>query len=174
VRHIKFGEGDYATTEKLIRQLLADANPAVRLPEPAEAPDTTLASGLTRETYLGVGKEVNYGGGGAYDEGTAAFDYPAALPDDSFALRGPWELDYQGATATRDGSAIKLSYHAKSVYLVVGGTGTATVIRDGKTTTVPISGPPALRQIVADDAIHKGELEVHLSQGLQAFSFTYG
>ena len=83
-------------------------------------------------------------------------------------------MDYQGATATRDGSAIKLSYHAKSVYLVVGGTGTATVIRDGKTTTVPISGPPALRQIVADDAIHKGELEVRLSQGLQAFSFTYG
>ena len=29
VRHIKFGEGDYDTTERLIRQLISDANPSV-------------------------------------------------------------------------------------------------------------------------------------------------
>ena len=32
VRHVKFGEGDYDVTEKLIRQLLTDANPGVKLP----------------------------------------------------------------------------------------------------------------------------------------------
>ena len=37
VRHIKFGEGDYDTTEKLIRELLAAANPDVQLPAPVEA-----------------------------------------------------------------------------------------------------------------------------------------
>lgn len=174
VRHIKFGEGDYAETERLIRELLTDANPTVKLPAPTDAPDTTPGSGRTPETYLGVGKEINYAGGGVYDEGTANFEYPAVLPADTFALRGPWRLDYQGATAVGDASSIKLNYQAKNVYLVVGGTGTVTVIRGGETTAVPISGPPTLRQIVADDDVHRGELEVRLGQGLQAFSFTYG
>ncbi|EUA68849.1 dipZ domain protein [Mycobacterium xenopi 4042] len=38
VRHIKFGEGDYTVTERLIRQLLTDADPGVRLPRPSTRP----------------------------------------------------------------------------------------------------------------------------------------
>ncbi|HUH69760.1 MAG TPA: cytochrome c biogenesis protein DipZ [Mycobacterium sp.] len=174
VRHIKFGEGDYAVTEGLIRQLIRDANPAAALPAATAGVDTTPASDRTPETYLGVGKQVNYGGTGSYDEGTADFAYPATLREDSFALSGPWSLDYQGATAAGDASRIKLHYHAKDVYLVVGGTGTVTVTRDGTTTALPISGPPTLHQIVADTEVHRGELEVGLGAGLQAFSFTYG
>ena len=49
-----------------------------------------------------------------------------------------------------------------------------TVTRNGKTTTVPISGPPTSRQIVSGDEVARGQLEVQLSKGLQAFSFTYG
>jgi hypothetical protein len=49
-----------------------------------------------------------------------------------------------------------------------------TVLRGGDTTSVPVSGPPTLRQIVSDRDVHRGEVEVRLSQGLQAFSFTYG
>ncbi|TQF73834.1 cytochrome c biogenesis protein DipZ [Rhodococcus spelaei] len=174
VRHIKFGEGDYDVTENLIRQLLRDANPSAPLPASSTASDSTPQASTTPETYLGVGKVVNYGGGGAYDQGAATFDYPASLPADSFAYRGQWSLDYQGATAESDTSSIALNYHARNVYLVVGGAGTATVTRNGKSTTVPISGPPTLHQIVAADTTQAGRLEVTLSQGLQAFSFTYG
>jgi cytochrome c biogenesis protein CcdA/thiol-disulfide isomerase/thioredoxin len=174
VRHIKFGEGDYDVTENLIRQLLTDANPDVELPAPSESVDTTPASGQTPETYLGVGKMVNYGGTDVYDEGTAAFDYPPNLADDSFAYRGRWKLDYQGATAESDNSTIALKYNAKNVYIVAGGEGALVVTRDGKTTTVPISGPPQARQIVAGEDVERGQLEVRLSKGLQAFSFTYG
>jgi cytochrome c biogenesis protein CcdA/thiol-disulfide isomerase/thioredoxin len=174
VRHIKFGEGDYNVTENLIRQLLTDANPDVELPPPSESVDTTPASGQTPETYLGVGKMVNYGGAGTYDEGSATFEYPANLPDDSFAYRGPWTLDYQGATADAPNSSIELNYRARNVYLVVGGTGTVTVTRDGESRDIPVSGPPTLRQIVGDDEVRRGLVEVRLSQGLQAFSFTYG
>jgi cytochrome c biogenesis protein CcdA/thiol-disulfide isomerase/thioredoxin len=174
VRHIKFGEGDYNVTENLVRQLLVDANPGVELPAPSESVDTTPASGQTPETYLGVGKMVNYGGTDLYDEGTATFNYPANLADDSFAYRGRWALDYQGATAESDNSTIALKYNAKDVYIVAGGEGTVTVTRDGETTTVPISGPPTSHQIVAGDRVARGELEVRLSKGLQAFSFTYG
>jgi cytochrome c biogenesis protein CcdA/thiol-disulfide isomerase/thioredoxin len=174
VRHIKFGEGDYAQTETLIRQLLSDARPDVTLPAPTEAADTTPPTGLTPETYLGVGKVVNYGGTGSYDEGEATFEYPARLPDDTFALRGDWKLDYQGATADGSGAGITLNYRARNVYLVVGGTGTVTVTRDGESRQIPVSGPPTLRQLVGDDEVHRATVEVQLSEGLQAFSFTYG
>ncbi|MGB8208581.1 MAG: cytochrome c biogenesis protein DipZ [Mycobacterium sp.] len=174
VRHVSFGEGDYDGTEKLIRQLISTARPGVRLPPAVEAPDTTPAGGLTPETYFGVSKMVNYAGGGVYDKGQANFTFPAALPNDAFALQGAWTLDYQGATADTDSSSIKLNYHAKNVYLVVGGTGNLTVTRDGKTTTVPVSGPPTSRQIVGGKDVARGLLDVRLDKGLQVFSFTYG
>jgi cytochrome c biogenesis protein CcdA/thiol-disulfide isomerase/thioredoxin len=174
VRHIKFGEGDYAQTESLIRQLLSDANPGITLPNPTEAVDTTPPPDLTPETYLGVGKVVNYGGDGRYDEGSTRFEYPARLSDDTFAYKGDWTLDYQGATADTPGASIELNYRARNVYLVVGGTGTVTVTRDGESRQIPVSGPPTLRQIVSDDEVRRGLVEVQLSQGLQAFSFTYG
>ncbi|ETW26076.1 cytochrome c biogenesis protein DipZ [Mycobacterium gastri] len=174
VRHIKFGEGDYDVTENLIRQLLVNADPGVKLPAPVDATDLTPRQQTTPETYFGVGKVVNYGGGGQYDEGSATFDYPPTLAADSFALRGPWSLDYQGATAESDESSIKLNYHAKNVYVVIGGTGTLTVTRNGQTTTVPISGPPTSHQIVGGDRIDSGALELRPGKGLQVYSFTYG
>lgn len=173
VRHIKFGEGSYADTERLIRQLLTDGDDSA-LPPATERGDSTPTTQTTPETYFGVGKVVNYGGGGVYDEGTHTYDYPAQLADDRFALRGPWALDYQGLTAQADGASVKLNYHARNVYLVVGGSGTVSVTRDGATTEIPVSGPPNMRQIVADDADGAGTVEVSLSKGLQAFSLTYG
>ena len=174
VRHIKFGEGDYDVTENLIRELLVDANPDVQLPPSSDSADETPAAGQTPETYLGVGKMVNYGGPDTYDEGTADFANPIRLADDSFAYRGRWTLDYQGATADSDDSRIALKYHAKNVYIVAGGEGTLTVTSNGKTTTVPITGAPTSHQLVSGDEVMRGELEMRLSKGLQAFSFTYG
>ncbi|MGK2865093.1 MAG: cytochrome c biogenesis protein DipZ [Mycobacterium sp.] len=173
VRHIKFGEGDYANTEKLIRELLSDGDDSA-LPAATERSDGTPTAPTTPETYFSVGKVVNYGGTGVYDEGTHTYDFPAQLAEDRFALRGPWALDYQGVTAQADGAAIKLNYRARNVYLVVGGTGTVRVTRDGVSTELAVSGPPNMRQIVADDNDGAGTLEVSLSEGLQAFSFTYG
>lgn len=173
VRHIKFGEGDYATTERLIRRLLSDGDEAA-LPAATERSDSTPTAPTTPETYFSVGKVVNYGGTGVYDEGTHTFDFPAQLAEDRFALRGPWALDYQGVTAQADGAAIKLNYHARNVYLVVGGTGTVRVNRDGVTTELAVSGPPNMRQIIADDNDGAGTVEVAFDEGLQAFSFTYG
>lgn len=174
VRHTKFGEGDYDGTEKLIRTLLVDAHPGTRLPAPTNSADMTPQTRLTPETYLGVGKSGNYGGTGEYKQGDATLSYPPNLADDKFALRGRWTLDDQGATADGDDSAVRLNYTAKDVYAVVGGTGTITVTRDGKTTTTPIGGAPTLHRIVADDAAHRDQLDMQVSKGLQVFSFTFG
>ena len=174
VRHTKFGEGDYDTAEKLIRQLLTDANPAVRLPAATQSIDTTPHTALTPETYLGVGRAGNYGGGGEYKPGNPTFGYPAKLADDRFALRGRWTLDDQGATADSDDAAIELNYTGKNVYAVVGGTGTITVTRGGNTTTTAIGGAPTLHQIVADDTAHRDQLDMRVGKGVQVFSFTFG
>ena len=117
---------------------------------------------------------VNYGGPDVYDEGTADFVYPMRLADDHFAYRGRFKLDYQGATAVSDDSRIALKYTAKNVYIVAGGEGVITVTSDGETTTVPVRGAPTSHQLVSRGDVGRGELEVVLSRGLQAFSFTYG
>ncbi|MEB4208545.1 cytochrome c biogenesis protein DipZ [Mycobacterium sp. 94-17] len=172
VRHTKFGEGDYDDTEGLIRKLLLDAHPGIHLPAPTNTADLTPQTRLTPETYLGAGKSGNYGGGGDYKSGTLSL--PPNLAADKFALRGRWTVDDQGATADGDDCAVRLNYTAKDVYAVVGGNGTITVSRDGKTTTTPIGGAPTLHRIVADDSAHRDQLDMRVSKGLQVFSFTFG
>jgi thiol-disulfide isomerase/thioredoxin len=174
VRHSKFGEGDYDDTEKLIRKLLLDAHPGVALPAPTNSADMTPQTRLTPETYLGVGRSENYGGTGDYKAGATTLSLPPRLADDKFALGGRWSLDNQGATADGDDSAIRLNYTAKDVYAVIGGSGTVTVTRDGKTTTTAIGGAPTLHRIVADDSAHRDQLDMRVSKGLQVFSFTFG
>ena len=174
VRHTKFGEGDYDGTEKLNRELLADANTGGQLPGPTNSADTTPDTRLTPETYLSADRIGNYGGTGEYKSGTTTFSYPPQLANDTFALTGRWKLDDQGATADSDDAAIRLNYTGKNVYAVVGGTGTLAVTRDGKTTTTPIGGAPTLHQIVADADAHRDQLDMRVSPGLQVFSFTFG
>ena len=174
VRHIKFGEGGYDVTEHLIRQLLSQTGKNVGLPPAVDGPNTTPTSQLTPETYLGAEKATNYGGQRSYHQGTDTFDYPTQLPDDAFALRGRWTLDNQAATADDDSDAIELKYHAQTAYLVVGGTGTLTVTEHGATTRIPVSGPPNMYQVVSNNTSPSGHIEVQLSRGLQAYSFTYG
>ncbi len=123
------------------------------LPPPSDSADESPAAGQTPETYLGVGKMVNYGGPDTYSEGTADFTYPTRLADDSFAYRGRWTLDFQGATAESDDSRIALKYNAKNVYIVAGGEGAVMVTSNGRTTTVPITGAPTSHQLVSGDAV---------------------
>ena len=163
---------DLLTTAAEGRSAVADDIPPAASDD--NSADETPAAGQTPETYLGVGKMVNYGGPDTYSEGTADFTYPTRLADDTFAYRGRWKLDFQGATAESEDSRIALKYNAKNVYIVAGGEGDVTVTSNGKTTTVPISGAPTSHQLVSGDAVARGELEVRLSKGLQAFSFTYG
>ena len=175
VRHVKFGEGDYATTEKLIRELLKDANPDVTLSAATDVADDTPESGSTTpESYLSLGKVVNFGGDEDYASGTNTYTYPTTLAADSFALKGDWELDFQNATPVAGEGSIKLNYHASEVRMVLAGEGTVTLKLNGKTTTIKVSGTPDSYQLLKTDDIEDGTLEVTLSEGLEAYSFTFG
>lgn len=174
IRHTKFGEGDYGTTESMIRQLLSESTTTDALPASTSVADQTPHSALTPETYLGSGRAQNYGGTSPYRAGTATFTYPSQLEQDRFALRGPWTVDDQSITSHGDGAAVELNYRGRNVYLVVGGTGGLTITRDGQTTAQSVSGPPNMRHVVADDSAGGGHVEIGLSPGVQLYSFTFG
>lgn len=175
VRQVQFGEGGYATTEKLIRELLEDADPGVSLAAATELADDTPESGSTTpESYLSLGKEVNYGGSEEYSSGTNSYTFPKKLAADSFALKGDWAIDFQNAKPVDGSGSIRLNYHAAEVRMVLAGEGTVTLAIDGKKTTIDVSGTPNSYRLVKTGDIETGTLEVTLSEGLEAYSFTFG
>ncbi len=176
VRHISFGEGNYAATEAMIRELLLDADPGLRLPAPTEvADDTPEVGSTTRETFLGSAKDVNYGGAGAYRAGSAEFSFPDDQPDDSFALDGGWTVQTQYATPAGEDSRIRLDYHAAEVRVVLAGTG-EIVVRDenGDERTLRVDGTPRSYGLVAGEGIAGGILALEVPVGIQVYSFTFG
>jgi thiol-disulfide isomerase/thioredoxin len=175
VRHIKFGEGDYDTTEKLIRELLRDADPAADLPEPTgTVDDTPDTADITPETYLGSTKRVNFAGGGTYTAGDRGFSFPGGQPEDSFALDGDWQLTSQHITPAGDEGRIRLDYRAREVRMVLSGTGTVTYDTGGTTKTVRVGGTPDSYRLLSTKDIEAGVVTVTVGAGVQAFSFTFG
>jgi cytochrome c biogenesis protein CcdA/thiol-disulfide isomerase/thioredoxin len=175
VRHIKFGEGDYDVTEKLIRELLRDADPSAQLPRPTDtADDTPDTADITPETYLGSTKRVNYAGEGTYTAGDRSFSFPDEQKKDSFALDGGWTLSSQNITPTSADGKIRLNYRAREVRMVLAGTGTVTYKIGDRTKTVNVTGTPNSYQLVSTRDNQAGTVEVTVGKGVQAFSFTFG
>ncbi|MDN4480285.1 cytochrome c biogenesis protein DipZ [Demequina muriae] len=176
VRHIALGEGNYEATEGLIRELLRDANPDVDLPGDTDVEDVTPDVGsTTQETFLGTSKDVNYGGEGRYAPGEGTYAFPDAQPDDSFALSGDWVLETQYATPASADARVRLNFHASQVRMVLAGSGTVTVSLDGgEMRTLEVDGTPRSYGLV--EAVTEGQhvLDVTLSDGVEAYSFTFG
>ena len=176
VRHVAVGEGDYPTTESLIRQLLTAAHPAVKLPAATDVPDTTPDNvNQTPETYLGTERVDGFAGNesGAYAAGTDTYSYPASIAENYFGLTGTWTIAEQDITSGAN-AGIKLNFDADDVYLDVGGTGTITATFDGKTTTYNVSGAPNIYTVVGASSVRTGTVTIKLSPGLSAYSFTFG
>lgn len=179
VRHIRFGEGGYETTEELLRELLTAANPGVTLPEPTTVTDATPQETTTPETYLSVNKVANYSGSPTYAAGQNIFTASAEQPTDTFSLSGTWDVDFQGATAVSDDARIQLAYRGTDVYAVLGGEGTVTATvreSDGMTRTreIAVTGNPTLYPVLEGESATSGIVDLELPPGVQAFTFTFG
>lgn len=177
VRHISFGEGNYAATESMIRELLVDADADVALPEASGIADETPEQGSTTpETFLGSSKDVNFGGEQPYGAGQATFELPAEQADDTFALDGEWNIETQYAEpATADGGGVRLHYRAAEVRMVLAGSGELTVRgSDGEEETITVDGTPRSYGILDGSQLAQGVLDIDVPDGVQVYSFTFG
>ncbi|HEY5267035.1 MAG TPA: cytochrome c biogenesis protein DipZ [Acidimicrobiales bacterium] len=176
VRHVDFGEGHYGLSETLIRKLLVAANPSVKLPPRTSEPNLTPTEATNPESYVGYERL-------AYDANSstpphdvaATFHFPSLLTPGYFALSGVWTDHQQDATAGKSAS-LELSYQAKNIYLVMGGTGTVKVSAGNGTApvTIKVSGVPRLYTLYHSASLSTGTLIMKVSPGVRAYDFTFG
>jgi thioredoxin family protein len=175
VRHVHFGEGDYANTELLIRQLLHAARPGVSLPPATDVADKTPAGLLSPETYVGY-QRLQYldPGNQVVRNAPTVYHFPASLPLGALGLKGTWTDHAQEATAGAR-AELELGFHAQEVYLVLAGRGKLSVSVDGRhTKTVTIGGVPGLYTLYQAGSARNGTLLLHAAPGVQAYDFTFG
>ncbi|MEU0039136.1 cytochrome c biogenesis protein CcdA [Streptomyces sp. NPDC006333] len=174
VRYFKFGEGQYAQTEDLIRTLLEQANPSVRLPAKTGRQDAAPTRDRTPETYLSNLRISGYVGDPLLDDRPKTYHFPAALPLGRLSLDGTWTAGYDHFTAGAD-ARLAFTYRARNVNLVLAGNGPVTVLVDGKAVrTLHIDGTPTLHRLVDEDTPRQARLELRLAPGIQAYAFTFG
>ncbi|MGH8045401.1 MAG: thioredoxin family protein, partial [Stenotrophomonas sp.] len=132
IRAHHFGEGNYAQSEQIIRQLLREAGHA--LPdEPAQA--MAMQAGAPRdgvelqadmrnlkspETYLGHARAENFASpGGQRNDQPADYTVPTTLTLNQWALGGRWTVGNEDAQLQQAGGRIAYRFHARDLHLVL-------------------------------------------------------
>ncbi|MFD3816763.1 cytochrome c biogenesis protein DipZ [Streptomyces rubiginosohelvolus] len=175
VRYFKFGEGEYDKTEKMIRELLRQADPTVTLPEPTGRAMDDLAADRTPETYLSNLRIRGYVGTPLVDDRPTAYRFPkGSLQVNKLSLDGTWTAGYEQFTAGKD-AKLAFTYRAKNANLVLAGTGKVTVLVNGEATkTISVTGSPTLYRLTDDKDARTARLELRVDEGIQAYVFTFG
>ena len=170
VRHVQFGEGDYDKTEQLVRLLLGSASKPA-----ASVVDTTPTERVTPESYLGFGRldRSRYRGDMLRPRVKSQYTFPNELPRDYTSYAGEWTIGDESAAA---GSAarLRLHFHARSVYVVLGGHGRVRALLDGRPVGVLRVDSNRLYTVVEGKQPRDALLELRFSPGVDAYSFTFG
>lgn len=120
IRDEHFGEGRYEQSERVLQQLLGierDPVPVQGLGPEAEADWGELR---TPETYLGFSRGEHFASpnGPALDE-RRAYELPASLGLNQWALAGEWTIGSESVVADRAGGSIAFRFHARDAHLVL-------------------------------------------------------
>jgi len=174
LRQVKFGEGGEATTERLVRELLREANPDVQLPAPVFTDDEPAVNGpRTPETYLGSARANNIAGD-RLSNGTSSYSFPDKQASDTFSLDGRWNVSAQSISPDGGAARLRLRYQGKQVNLVASGEGDITYTTGGEKRTIHVSGVPNSIELVSTEETQEGTLDLEASEGLSLYSFTFG
>ena len=168
VRHTHFGEGEYGTTEGLIRQLLGDKGKAA-----PTVPDATPTSYVTPESYLGAARIERYNGLPLRANTVSTYSFPKSLDPNELSYAGKWRIESERAVAA-DGAKLRLSFFAQHIYLVLGGKGRVDIFVKGKHTGSVTVDAYKLYTLYNAPARDNGLLELHFTPGVQAYAFTFG
>ena len=185
VRQVHEGEGAYAETEQLVRQLLLESNPDLDLPEPMEnAPETDTTDLISQpyaaitarspETYLGTGRAQYFSHQrNQYQPGVQKFSFIQPRPQ-RFSLEGRWRLAEQSITPVNKPGLVHLNYTAARVQLVASGRGTVTVTHpDGKREVHRVSSDGTLDLVNVSES-RSEVIDIEVSEGLTIYSLTFG
>lgn len=132
VRHVHYGEGEYAESERWLRELLAEI-PGTRLPPPTD--DASLAAAQvtgveappaiqdaeSSETYLGYDRQEGFTSVPSLrrDEPTL-YRVARELRLDEWALQGPWRIGLEKSTLVEKPGSVVFRFQARDVHLVIG------------------------------------------------------
>ena len=175
VRYAHFGEGDYAETERVIRTLLAEKD----LPAPVSGSisDRTPHGALTPETYLGTDRLSSLVGSPVVEGREATYTIPQVVPPNAVAYGGRWLVGRERIVAG-EGARLRLSYHSRNVYLVLGkgeSEGVVHVSVDGKSVkTVTVTGDRLYTLVARAGPAADHTLDLSFSPGTEAYAFTFG
>ncbi len=103
----------------------------------------------------------------------AAYAFPSGLGKDDFAYAGRWRVEAQRIVAVRD-ARLRLRYHARKVYLVLGGAGSVQVLVDGAPRQTVRVAADQLYTLVDRSEIDDAVLELRFTPGVEAYAFTFG
>jgi thiol-disulfide isomerase/thioredoxin len=187
VRHVRLGEGDYARSERMIQQLLAEAGAAgvprdlVSVEGRGVEAAADWASLRSPETYLGAERAANRVRAAA-----------ARLRLNQWTASGDWTQKKQAIALQKANGRIALRFHARDLHLVMGPAAAGSSVRF----RVLVDGmPPEAAHGVDVDAQGNGTLteqrmyqlirqpkpivdrtfEIEfLDPGVEAFAFTFG
>jgi cytochrome c biogenesis protein CcdA/thiol-disulfide isomerase/thioredoxin len=199
IRHHHFGEGEYAESEKIIQQLLAEAGKgdvsrdivSVNAQGAEAAPD--MDDVKSPETYIGYTRAENFASpGGAVDDKRQVYAAAPQLQLNQWALAGDWTIEGERAVLNEANGRIAYRFHARDLHLVLGPAADGKPVRfrvliDGKApegdhgADIDEQGDGTiteqrLYQLVRQSkpsADREFEIEF-LDPGAQAFAFTFG
>jgi cytochrome c biogenesis protein CcdA/thiol-disulfide isomerase/thioredoxin len=170
IRHVSYGEGAYAETEAAIASLVgadrASAKPVA---------DTAPTAVVTPESYLGYERleTTRYVGSAIRRNRPALYTAPLSIPRDSFAYTGSWQVGSQRIVAGKDAGLI-LHFHAKDVFLVLGGHGRVGVSIAGRPARNVDINTYRLYTLRSSNGIDDGLMQLSFTPGVQAYAFTFG
>jgi cytochrome c biogenesis protein CcdA/thiol-disulfide isomerase/thioredoxin len=196
IRYHHFGEGEYAMSERVIRQLLAEAGhaPAGQM-SAAQASGTEAAADLndvrSPETYIGYYRADRFvsPGGLLHDKPKTYSAAPLQLND--WSLEGPWIDARQSARSLAAGAKVSFRFHARDLHLVLGSASGKPVrfrvTLDGRAPggdagvdtnaggTGLVTGQRLYQLIRQKGAVEDRTFTIEfLDPGVEAFSFTFG
>ena len=127
IRHHFFGEGDYAESEKVIQQLLAEAGkgnlPAGMVSVSATGAEAAAdeADVKSPETYIGFARSENFASpGGAVGDTPHVYSTGDLSHLNDWGLSGDWTIGGQSASLNKTDGAISFRFHARDLHLVLG------------------------------------------------------
>jgi cytochrome c biogenesis protein CcdA/thiol-disulfide isomerase/thioredoxin len=171
IRKAHFGEGEYGQSEQLIRRLLGGRAPK----RTTQVADETPTEPMSPETYLGAARidPSRYVGTAPVFGREVLYRFPSTVPQNTLSYDGRWKLLAQQAIAGRN-ARLRFHFHARDVYVVLGGKGTVEVLVGGRPAKTLHVAADRLYTAVSGPRTRDAVLELRFSPGVRGYSFTFG